>query len=119
MDHYFQTSDDIKEDAKAIKKINNQSKKQANSVKKQVATTGADKTAFNKDNVVSPTVSASKVTLTIGPSPGSMTLPCKSKPIIIISFSKRIVLSNSCKTKNIISTTLIILSINLIFILII
>ena len=43
-------SDDIKEDAKAIKKINNQSKKQANSVKKQVATTGADKTAFNNAN---------------------------------------------------------------------
>ena len=41
--------DDIKS-ADARKKINNQSKKQANSVKKDVATTGADKTAFNTAN---------------------------------------------------------------------
>ena len=41
--------DDVKS-ADARKKINNQSKKQANSVKNQVATTGSDKKAFNNSN---------------------------------------------------------------------
>tara|TARA_Y100001963_G_scaffold58015_1_gene81187 strand:+ start:28 stop:1353 length:1326 start_codon:yes stop_codon:yes gene_type:complete len=43
-------SDEIKGDAKAIKKINNQSSKQAKSVKNQVATTSADQTAFKNAN---------------------------------------------------------------------
>ena len=43
-------SDEIKGDAKAIKKINNQSSKQAKSVKNQVATTNAEKKAFKTAN---------------------------------------------------------------------
>jgi len=43
-------SDEIKGDAKAIKKINKESSNQATSVKKQVATTSAEKTAFKNAN---------------------------------------------------------------------
>jgi len=43
-------SEEIKGDANSIKKINNESKNQANSIRNQVATTQAEKNAFKKAN---------------------------------------------------------------------
>ncbi len=43
-------SDDIKGDANSIKKIKNESKNQAKTIKKQVAPTGPEQTAFDKAN---------------------------------------------------------------------